>query len=186
MKKKFKTIMALTAALAISVSGMCITSAADILPSDDGNIIDERPFFLTVEDKLMADITFGSMQFTYDLNNQSWTGFEDGENNLVLVTNKSTCPMNLEFGINVVDEKYKLPGFRLTNVNTSDIDESIIVCEPGDGSEYGYSNPKMLALNEQCGVYLTIGNTEADMTSLAGLDTEAVGNIKVKLSKYYG
>ena len=31
MKKKFKTIMALTAALAISMSGMCMTSADEDL-----------------------------------------------------------------------------------------------------------------------------------------------------------
>lgn len=181
MKKVFKTIMATAAALAISISGMCMVSAGEVSPNLDGELKNETQIYLTVEDRLSAIINFGDMKFTYSLATNSWQGF-DGTNNIIQVSNLSTCPMNLQFGMQILNSDLLDVGFSLTKINTmGEQDESNILCSAND-TDYVYSENIVMQFFEDAVGYLTIANPDfQDIPS--GYNSRDIGSITVKLTK---
>lgn len=96
MKKRFKTIMAMAAVAAISMSSICMASAVDIEPDADGNFEQQTAdVLLTVENTYQVTLDWGAMKFTYNTKNSSWGANDfDQNNNKVSVTNQSTAPVD--------------------------------------------------------------------------------------------
>ena len=107
MKKKFKTIMAMAAVAAISMSSICMASAVDIEPDINGDFVEQTAdVYLTVENTYQVTLDWGAMKFTYNTKNSSWGENDfDQNNNKVSVTNQSTAPVNctVTYGAEVID-----------------------------------------------------------------------------------
>lgn len=193
MKKKFKTIMALTAALAVSVSGMCMTSAdEDTTPTPsspmivedkdgDGKFDDVSPIPVTLSTThlLKATIDYGAMKLSYSLKDGKFsTDSFNGENNRLTVTNGSTCPITATVAFKL-DETYNDAlsecGFQLT----SDKAGATKITAPIQLSYEGDTTAGAVSTSD---VYLNATKTTG-LEAIHGyqLKDAAIGNITVTL-----
>lgn len=194
MKKKFKTIMALTAALAVSLSGMCMTSAdEDTTPTPSspmtvngnpttGEFEDVTPIPVTLSTThlLKATIDYGAMKLSYSLKDGKFSDDSfDEVNNKLTVTNNSTCPISV--GVDFAlwadyEDVLSECGFQLT----SDTAGANKIIAPIQLSYEGDTTEGVVSVSD---VYLTATKTEK-LETIHGYQFKdvAIGNIIVTLT----
>ncbi len=172
MKKKFKTIMAMAAALVISLSTICMASAAGqaelsydetsaAFKDDRGNDA-AAPMTFTYDDTVTGTVTveWGDMNFVYS----PYTGWGDSfanGNNKITVTNNTTVPIRVNYSIYIDYDYTDLDlydsgstdtnvGFRITSNNNNDP-----ITDANPAIDYTERN---IAVNGSDEVYVTISN----------------------------
>lgn len=171
MKKRFKTIMAMAAVAAISMSSICMASAVDIVPDENGNFAEQTAdVLLTVENTYKVTLDWGAMKFTYNTKDSSWGANDfDQNNNKVSVTNQSTAPVNCTVTYQA-------------NNNITDLNMNLFTLNDGTTPSNNYSYIMDPNGNETCYLEVTDGQKPETGTWIRSFKEQVVGNITVQIT----
>lgn len=186
--KKFKAIIALAAALAISISSMGVASAAAGSSNVSYNgtsfgAIDPVPIQLTVNNIYSVEVSWGNFALQYsfkDTAGNGWGNSFDNVNNAISVTNKSTIPVDITYTLDIDTETYpelSVCGFQLTNAGGSPIDGPVELTYTGDTTSGKFTSSSVY-LNPKTDL------TADEMRPLYNLDNAEIGNITVAVAPH--